>query len=159
MNRSTPRLEIFADRIRDNARAIVTQCAKHGVQVAAVTKVLHAHPVLLQALEDTGITMLADSRLQNLRQIAECGTSLPTMLLRAPGRHDIDDTVQLADISLNSSLTTMTALSEAAVRAGTRHGVIVMVDVGDLREGVWPCLLYTSPSPRDRTRSRMPSSA
>ena len=23
----------------------------------------------------------------------------------------------------------------------------------------WPCLLYTSPSPRDRTRSRMPSSA
>ena len=24
---------------------------------------------------------------------------------------------------------------------------------------VIPCLLYTSPSPRDRTRSRMPSSA
>ena len=24
---------------------------------------------------------------------------------------------------------------------------------------VYPCLLYTSPSPRDRTRSRMPSSA
>ena len=24
---------------------------------------------------------------------------------------------------------------------------------------MWPCLLYTSPSPRDRTRSRMPSSA
>ena len=23
----------------------------------------------------------------------------------------------------------------------------------------WACLLYTSPSPRDRTRSRMPSSA
>ena len=25
--------------------------------------------------------------------------------------------------------------------------------------GYQPCLLYTSPSPRDRTRSRMPSSA
>ena len=24
---------------------------------------------------------------------------------------------------------------------------------------LYPCLLYTSPSPRDRTRSRMPSSA
>jgi len=24
---------------------------------------------------------------------------------------------------------------------------------------IWGCLLYTSPSPRDRTRSRMPSSA
>ena len=26
-------------------------------------------------------------------------------------------------------------------------------------EMYWPCLLYTSPSPRDRTRYRMPSSA
>ena len=26
-------------------------------------------------------------------------------------------------------------------------------------DGIWSCLLYTSPSPRDRTRSRMPSSA
>ena len=26
-------------------------------------------------------------------------------------------------------------------------------------EGYFTCLLYTSPSPRDRTRSRMPSSA
>lgn len=138
MNGPTPRLEIFADRIHDNARAIVHQCADHGIQVAAVTKVLHAHPALLRALDDTGITMLADSRLQNLRRIAETGTSLPTLLLRAPGRHDIDAAVQLADISLNSSLITMTALSDAAVRAGTRHGVIIMVDVGDLREGVWP---------------------
>ena len=32
----------------------------------------------------------------------------------------------------------------------------------DVRENIakdYPCLLYTSPSPRDRTRSRMPSSA
>ena len=31
---------------------------------------------------------------------------------------------------------------------------MLSVDVKDM-----PCLLYTSPSPRDRTRSRMPSSA
>ena len=29
----------------------------------------------------------------------------------------------------------------------------------DLPDDYIPCLLYTSPSPRDRTRSRMPSSA
>ena len=29
----------------------------------------------------------------------------------------------------------------------------------DARTGGYSCLLYTSPSPRDRTRSRMPSSA
>ena len=45
-------------------------------------------------------------------------------------------------------------------------GFIMFVDFGDSRRAVdglmkkaADCLLYTSPSPRDRTRSRMPSSA
>ena len=29
----------------------------------------------------------------------------------------------------------------------------------DLDAGLWTCLLYTSPSPRDKRQSRMPSSA
>ena len=33
------------------------------------------------------------------------------------------------------------------------------VDVAKNMDSAWNCLLYTSPSPRDRTRSRMPSSA
>ena len=43
-------------------------------------------------------------------------------------------------------------------------GDVVLIDIGG-RKGTFPsdmtriCLLYTSPSPRDRTRSRMPSSA
>ena len=40
MIRPTPRLEIHTDRIAENLHAIVGQCAEHGVQVAAVTKVL-----------------------------------------------------------------------------------------------------------------------
>ena len=32
-------------------------------------------------------------------------------------------------------------------------------DIDGRKHRSWPCLLYTSPSPRDRTRSRMPSSA
>ena len=34
-----------------------------------------------------------------------------------------------------------------------------LVVLAGLPEFIKPCLLYTSPSPRDRTRSRMPSSA
>eukprot|EP00656_Telonema_subtile_P043542 TRINITY_DN4988_c0_g1_i6.p1 TRINITY_DN4988_c0_g1~~TRINITY_DN4988_c0_g1_i6.p1 ORF type:complete len:157 (-),score=23.23 TRINITY_DN4988_c0_g1_i6:43-513(-) len=41
-----------------------------------------------------------------------------------------------------------------AAVASTRTGVVV-----DAMEHALTCLLYTSPSPRDRTRSRMPSSA
>ena len=45
---------------------------------------------------------------------------------------------------------------------GTAAQVIVPLDLGDEgwnRAGTIVCLLYTSPSPRDRQKSRMPSSA
>ena len=47
---------------------------------------------------------------------------------------------------------------ELAERVVRRHRLAerFLTDVLDLS---WACLLYTSPSPRDRTRSRMPSSA
>ena len=38
-------------------------------------------------------------------------------------------------------------------------GQIINIDTGGQCSTGWICLLYTSPSPRDRTRSRMPSSA
>ena len=43
-----------------------------------------------------------------------------------------------------------------------KDGIMVVVDEADnafTLSDIFYCLLYTSPSPRDRTRSRMPSSA
>ena len=45
-------------------------------------------------------------------------------------------------------------LLKAAYHLGNRHVEIELLD-----KELYFCLLYTSPSPRDRTRSRMPSSA
>ena len=42
------------------------------------------------------------------------------------------------------------------------HQELALIPLMSIAENVFlshPCLLYTSPSPRDRTRSRMPSSA
>lgn len=138
MTGPTPRLEIHTDRIAANLRSVVAQCAEHGVEVAVVTKVLRAHPALLAAIQGSGAAMVADSRLDNLARVRAAGLGLPTMLLRAPTPRVAAQTVELADISLNSSLTTLTALSDAARSLGIEHGVVLMVDVGDLREGVWP---------------------
>jgi len=134
----TPRLEIYTDRIRNNARAVIDLCHAHGAQVAVVTKVMSAHPALLHALASGGADMIADSRILNLQSIANTGLHLPTMLLRAPAPSRVADVVRCADISLNSSLETIELLSLAAQLTKVRHKVIVMVDVGDLREGVWP---------------------
>lgn len=134
----TPRLEMFTDRIENNARAVVELCHAHGAQVACVTKVMSAHPAVLHALANGGADMVADSRILNLQSIANTGLHLPVMLLRSPAPSRAADVVRCADYSLNSSLETIELLSLAAQLTRTRHKVIVMVDVGDLREGVWP---------------------
>lgn len=138
MGNVTPRLEIYVERIAANARGVISQCAARGVQVAAVTKVMQADSALLRAFEDAGAAMYADSRIDNLRRIAAAGLGMPTMLLRAPTPRTADDTVRWADYSLNSSVETIHALSQAAQAAGCTHKVIMMVDIGDLREGLWP---------------------
>lgn len=138
MTTETPRLEIYVDRVTHNARHVVEQCAKRGVQVAAVTKVMQAHPALLTAFAESGATMIADSRIDNLKRVAEAGLGLPTMLLRTPTPRNAAEAVRWADYSLVSSVAAAAGLSRAAEAAGVRHRVLVMIDVGDLREGVWP---------------------
>jgi predicted amino acid racemase len=134
----TPRLEIYPQRIEANARAVVNFCHSYGIQVACVGKVLSAHPAVVRALESGGADMIADSRLTNLQSMANTGMSLPLMLLRLPTPSRAADVVRCADISLNSSIYTIELLSEAAQFMKVIHNVIIMVDVGDLREGVWP---------------------
>ena len=43
--------------------------------------------------------------------------------------------------------------------SGVALNFVMMALYAALLAQAWNCLLYTSPSPRDRTRSRMPSSA
>ncbi len=139
MNRVlTPRLEIYPSRVADNARAVLQLCHSHGIQVACVGKVVCAHPDVMRTLEDCGADMLADSRLENLAAIRKNGTKLPLMLLRIPTPSRMDEIVQVADISLVSDRGTIGLLSNSAEKAGRTHKVILMVDLGDLREGIWP---------------------
>ncbi|MEU8390113.1 alanine/ornithine racemase family PLP-dependent enzyme [Micromonospora sp. NPDC048843] len=134
----TPRLELYIDRFEHNAATVIGLCRRHGVEVTGVTKVTGAHPALLRSLDRAGASMVADSRVDNLRQLAAAGVDLPTMLLRPPTPSEVADVVRWADYSLNSSLATMEALSQAAQTLRRRHRVVNMVDAGDLREGIWP---------------------
>lgn len=134
----TPRLEIYADRIQKNTQAIVGQCHKAGVSLACVTKVTAAHPAVAAAMIAGGADMLADSRIENLWKLRQAGMPGPFMLLRLPALSRAGEVVEVADISLNSSLQTITLLGKAARLQHRTHKVIIMIDVGDLREGVWP---------------------
>ncbi|HWJ04035.1 MAG TPA: alanine/ornithine racemase family PLP-dependent enzyme, partial [Verrucomicrobiae bacterium] len=81
---------------------------------------------------------LADSRLENLQRLKSLNLNVPLMLLRMPGLSQVRDTITWADTSLNSQVETITALGIEAKRQGKIHSIVIMVDLGDLREGVLP---------------------
>ena len=133
--KSYPRLEISLDKITHNTQVVIGICNRQGIRVAGVTKVFCGHPKIARAMVDGGIDILADSRLENLKKLREF--PLPKMLLRLPMISQAKAVVECADISLNSEIETIKALSEAAIAQSKSHKIILMFDLGDLREGIF----------------------
>jgi len=134
----SPSLTIDLDKIEHNARTIVALCKQHGIAVTGVTKVTCGHPDIAAAMLRGGVTSIGDAHLENIRRMKSAGIATSFMLLRLPPLSEVDAVVELADVSLNSELAVLAGLSQAAERRGRVHDVILMVDLGDLREGIWP---------------------
>lgn len=131
-----PRLKIDLDKLRDNAVRLLSACREEGItSCMAVTKVLAGNLPVARLLAETGFSHLADSRIENL--IRYRNLSLPKVLLRLPMISEADRVVRYADVSLNSEPATLGALDAAAAQQGKIHGVLLMFDLGDLREGLF----------------------
>jgi predicted amino acid racemase len=135
---SGPLIEVDIAAVENNARTIAGLCSDHGIEVTAVTKVTCGMPQVARALLRSGIRQLGESRLENIHRLRAGGISAPVMLLRIPPLSAAEEIVRTVDVSLNSELPVIRRLSEVALSLGTVHDVILMVDLGDLREGIWP---------------------
>ncbi|PVB62888.1 alanine/ornithine racemase family PLP-dependent enzyme [Labrenzia sp. 011] len=135
---SAPRLEVDLEKIRHNASALVSQLRGHGISVTGVTKACLGEPRFANALLGAGVRGLGDSRIENIEAMRRAGITAPMTLIRSPMPSQAGRVVAHADISFNTELDVISALSTAAQRAGRRHGVVLMVEMGDLREGIMP---------------------
>lgn len=132
------RIEIDCERIKRNAEAIVGVCSSAKIQVIGVTKACCGDPDVARALLAGGVSYLAESRLKHIRRLRKAGIDEKMMLLRLPALSQVEEVVALAQISLNSQVETVRALSYAAQAQGLSHQVVLMVEAGDRREGVMP---------------------
>lgn len=130
-----PKLEISLEKIAHNTKIIVKICEKLGIEVVGVNKVSCGSVEIAQAMVDGGVKIIADSRLENLINIRSVNAK--KMLLRLPMISRIGEVVEYADISLNSELKTIRKLSEMASKKNKLHNIVLMIDVGDLREGIF----------------------
>ncbi len=135
---SAPRLEIDLDKIRHNARTLVARLAGRGVSVTGVTKATLGSPAVAGALLSAGVRALGDSRIENIEAMRRARVPASMILLRTPMLSQAARVVAHADVSFNTGIDSIRALSSAARATGRRHGVVLMVELGDLREGIMP---------------------
>ena len=133
---SAPRIEIDLAAIEHNTRVLVDRLAARDVRVTGVTKATLGSPGVAAAMLRGGAVGLGDSRVENLVRMADVDRSVPRTLIRSPMVSQAGRVVRSATVSLNTQAAVVTALDDAAEQAGTRHDVILMVELGDLREGI-----------------------
>lgn len=135
---SGPKVTVDLDIIEENTRSIVSLCREHGIGVTGVTKVTCGMPAVARALLRGGVANIGESRLKNIKRLRAAGITAPFWLLRIPPLSAVEDIVKSCSLSLNSEIGVIRALSAAAEERELVHDILLMVDLGDLREGVWP---------------------
>lgn len=128
-----PRLTIDHEKIGINVRTMIELCARYDIEITGVTKVFGADPLIAATYLKNGLKRIGDSRIINLKKIEklEC----EKWLIRMPCISEAEDTVRYADVSLNSELDTIKALEAACESLGLTHKIVLMYDLGDIREG------------------------
>jgi predicted amino acid racemase len=135
---STPRLEIRLDRIRHNARNLVGRLGSRGIAVCGVTKATLGSHEVAAAMLAGGSTSIGESRIENVEALRRAGIGAEIMLVRSPMSSQVERVVSAADLSLNSEIDVILQLSASACLQERPHGVVLMIELGDLREGIMP---------------------
>jgi predicted amino acid racemase len=135
---TAPRIQIDLEKISHNATRLRELGSSKGIGIMGVTKVVCGDPAIADVLVKSGITTLADSRIENIERMRRAGIRAEYVLLRTPAPSQARSVVKYADISLNSEISVIERLSALAVDNGTKHKIILMVELGDLREGLMP---------------------
>jgi predicted amino acid racemase len=135
---SAPRLEIDLGKIHHNAYTLVQRLGSRGISVTGVTKATLGSAEIAATLLRAGVSALGDSRIENIEamRFAQLPTSMT--LIRSPMFSQAKRVVRHADISFNTEIKIIRRLSLEAQKANRTHGVVLMVELGDLREGIMP---------------------
>lgn len=122
-----PNLYINLKKLKHNAKRLKKSLG--NVKMVYVSKAYNSDLMILKHLK---ADFIADTNIQNLKKAPSKTTKL---LLRAPSENDIKSTIKHIDISVNTELKTIIKLNKKAKSLNKIHKILLMLDVGDLREG------------------------
>ena len=132
------RVRIDLQKLRANLKVVRKWMEGHLSSWTLVTKVLCGHADTIRALQLLGVRSMGDSRLANLEAIERIVPDFESWYMRVSDLSSVRRVAELADVSLNSEIAVIQALNEEARRLNKIHRLIIMIELGDLREGILP---------------------
>ena len=136
-----PRLLVDIKKLKSNLDAVADIAKeKGGCSLMIVTKGLCADKEMINMVAShPSVDFVADSRVKNIKAFADevRRQNKKTVLLRIPMHDEVQDVVKYVDLSFNSELSTIKLLNEEAKKLGICHNILLMIDLGDLREGIF----------------------
>ncbi|MEX0882376.1 MAG: alanine/ornithine racemase family PLP-dependent enzyme [Cyclobacteriaceae bacterium] len=129
-------LNLYRDKLKDNFEFLRKKFNENDVSWGVVSKILCGNRKYIKELIDMGADEIHDSRISNLAKVKEINPKIQTVYIKPPSKRNLADMVRYADVSLNSELNTIKWISDEAVNQNKNHKIIIMVETGDLREGV-----------------------
>jgi len=132
------RLVINLQALHHNIQTIDGWVKDHGASWTLVTKALSGHVDTIRALQALGVRSMADSRVDNLKAIGKISPDFESWYLRPPTLTYVREIIEVSDVSLNSELQVIDDIDRVAGEMGKTHHIIIMIELGDLREGILP---------------------
>lgn len=133
-----PRLTLSREKLRANFENLEDMFSGEDVSWGIVSKLFCGDMGFISEVLDLGIDEVHDARILNLRSIKQERPQIRTVYIKPPAHSAIPDVVAWADVSFNTELSTLAELNTEALKQDKIHGVVIMVEMGDLREGVLP---------------------
>lgn len=137
MDIAYPVVTIDQEKIKSNVQNVVTRCNEKDIQVAGIIKLLHGNVDIASTFFDNGCAQVGSSRLVHLEAIKNAGVCAPLLLIRPPMMSEIDRVVNAVDYCVISSKKAVEAMEAACKAQGKTIKVIMAIEMGDLREGIW----------------------
>ncbi len=123
-------------KLKENYAFLDELFSKHQISWAIVSKLICGEKQYLKEIIDLGIKQICDSRVSNLKMIKQIDSSIETIYIKPPARRALPGVVRYADVSFNTELETIKLLSKEAKKQDKQHKVFIMIEMGELREGV-----------------------
>lgn len=122
--------------LKHNFEFIREYLENDNISWGVVSKLLCGNKKFISELIDLGIQEIHDSRISNLKVVKQINPNVQTVYIKPPAKKSINSLVKYADVSFNTELSTIKLISHEAGKQGKKHKIIIMIEMGDLREGV-----------------------